>query len=239
MNNEIPKHRDALASELGELIRPELLQHHRHAPYIVLASETGIECCNDFYGMTSPTMATWFRGEIPNWGGVGPAMLIHDDAILEYCGGDAKTADGVMTAIVCHEMAHILQVPRLCHDAISDNWQPAGLKTILTEPDVATPVYETLTRAQHPQDFIRLALHVRHRLQIRGWHVPLSELVDWQRFAFVAGQWHVDALADDFEKCKGLPLSLVRFVPEPHGFAKLFDENLSTFEGFMSLVRSF
>lgn len=239
MNHELRKHRDELASELAELIQPELRHHHRGGVYIVLVSETGVECCTDFYGMTAPTMATWFRSEIQNWLGNGPAMLINDGEILKLCEGDFESASGVLTAIICHELTHCLQVPRLCHDAISADWKPQAFGRLLTEPDPVTPAQEARTRSQHPKEFIRLALHVRHRMQQSGWLVPLSYLLDWERFAYVAAQWHVDALAEDFERCKELPLSLVPKIPEPHGFAKLFDENLSTFEGFMSLVRSF
>ncbi len=238
MNLEIRKHRDALASEFAELIHPELRRFDRGGPFIILASETGLECCGDFYGMTSPKMASWLCDEIPTRQN-GPAMLMNDSQILTDCGGCFETAMGILTAVACHELTHCLQVPGLCDDATPVSWEPTAFRRFAGTPSPITKTEELRERPQHGPEFIRLTLHIRHRLQERGWRVPLGELLQWSRFAYVQPEWHCDALKEDFERCIELPLSLVPEIPEPLAFRELFDESLSTFEGFMGLVRSF
>jgi len=239
MNHELRKHCDALASEFSELIQPELRIHGRSGPYVVLVSEMGVPSHGDWFGLAASTMGLRLRSEIPNWRGNGPAVLVNDSAILESCGGCYGTACGITTAVACHEIAHVLQFPRLCADEMLGDWEPRAFKRVLAEPSPVTPAEEIRERPQHDRQFIRWALHVRRRMQRRGWRVPLNDLMQWDRFAYVAAEWHVESLRDDFEKYEALPLSVIPFAPEPPDFTRLFDANLESFSGFMSLFRSF
>lgn len=222
--------RDRIAAELATILAPELRQFRRCGPFIVLASETRLECCGDFYGMTSPRMAGWFHDEIG--GGNGPAMLVNDRQILADCSGCFETAAGVLSAVCVHETAHILQVPGLCDDRRAASWEPEAFKRLAESPAPVTPAEDLRERPQHGPEFIRLALHIRHRLLERGWSVPIAELLEWDRFSYVAPEWHVDALRDDFRRCQKMPLGEVLETVGPLEFHKLFDPDLSTFEGF-------
>ena len=228
---ELQDHRDRLERAFENLLKHDLQKHNRKPVKIVLASEQSITCCGDFWGMAAPGMGGWF-------GHPGrPCMLVNDAAILHDCGCDVEAATQVMTAVAVHELGHFLTEPRLCDDAISNAPSSESVKQFLTTPsqvDAAEHVRET---PQHGSDFIRVALHARHRMQAMGWAVPLQDLMDWSRFTHAPADWHLDALKTDFGEHVDKPLTTIWDTPEPTKFRRLFDESLRSLDGLMTFLK--
>ncbi|MCX7386566.1 MAG: hypothetical protein NTX48_07860 [Planctomycetales bacterium] len=224
------RHCDALQNALAELIRPELDQHKRGGPFIILASETGLKCDGYFYGLTSDKMAIWLRDEIRDWRN-GPAMLLNDAKILADCVGYVPAALAVITSLAVHELAHCLAVPKLCGDA-----EPVDARFKVLFPLMAADAKPTwqheidYDRVAHDREFIRLALHIRSRMIQRGWFVPLYDLLDWDHYANRGAQQYLATLAEDFLQCADKPLSEINQVKAPAEFLKLFNKDDSNVE---------
>ncbi len=217
------KHCDGLQAALAELIRPELDQHDRGGPHIVLGSETGLSCDGTFYGLTSPKMGLWLRDEIPNWQN-GPAMLLDDSLIFTDCGGDVESAELVCNAVAAHELSHCLLVPGLCRDAgLADERERALFPLAVSES--AADYGVDFERLHHGPEFIRLAMHVRWRMIQHDWLVPFCDIADWPRYGSHPGERYRMALKDEFRRLQDLPLSEITSIPARDEFAKLFDES--------------
>ena len=217
-------HCDKLQKALGELIRPELIQHKRAGPFIVLGSETGLQCCSSFYGLTSNKMAIWLRDEIPNWRN-GPAMLLNDSLILDDCNECEESAALVLNAVACHELAHCLAFPKLCSDQEqTDSREMDFVPAIIadTKPAAQYEVGDS-ERKSHGPGFIRILLHVRWRRIHSGWFVPFGDSLDWQRFCSYPGEWVRQALRDEFSRLECMPLSAIQHIPASDEFLKLFE----------------
>ena len=219
----VREHCDKLQTALAELIRPELEQHERGGPFIVLGSETGLQCCGEFYGLTSPKMAIWLQAEIPAWRN-GPCWLSNDLQILSDCGGDVESVCLTLTANAVHELSHCLMIPRLCGDSDSADERGRQLFPLITN-DMATnqPYLIAIDREQHGPEFIRTMLHVRWRLIQRGWFVPFHDLMDWGRYVGHSAEQARMALKDEFKRLECLPLSAIQSTPAPMEFVKLFE----------------
>ena len=221
--NPLRKHCNELSDALAELIRPELDQHKRGGPFIILGSETGLQCCCDFYGLTSTKMAIWLQAEIPHWRN-GPAMVVNDALILADCNGCQESAALVLNAVACHELAHCLAFPKLCSDQEpTDAREMDFVPAIISDTKPAAQYAVDSERKSHGPGFIRIMLHVRWRMIQSGWLVPFSDLLDWERFAKHPGELVRMSLKDEFKRLQDLPLSAVQHVPAPSEFVKLFE----------------
>lgn len=228
--NSIRKHCNELQTALAELIRPELEQHKRGGPFIVLGSETGLQCCGEFHGLTSRKMAFWLRDEIPNWQN-GPAWLVNDQQILSDCGGRFESAALVLNAVSCHELSHCLLVPKLCGDYEPADERGKELFPLIVCDTKPAAQYEIDNdQSLHGPEFIRMALHVRFRMIQRGGLVPFSDLMDWPRYCGHPGEWCRMSLADEFKRLECLPLSAISHIPPPDDFLKLFEDSAALAE---------
>ena len=224
-------HRDRLERAFEKLLKHDLKKHNRLPVKIVLGSEAGIECSGDFWGMTAPGMGGWFQ--CPG----RPCLLVNDAAILLECGSDVEAAMAVMNSVAIHELTHVLMTSRLCHDAVIAAPSAASVKRLLTTPSPVDDVEHVRETRQHGSDFIRVALHARHRLHAMGWRVPLAALLDWERFTSAHPEWYGDALKEDFKSHESRPLTMVVRTPPPKAFIELFDESLRTFAGLMTFLK--
>lgn len=216
----LPMLRDAVAADLATLIEPELQELDLAGPYVLLASEAGILIDHGAWGTHYSDLAQTFRDRIKGYTKNGPAWFVNDVAILKAA-GSVKAAVDYFVAICCHELAHALEVPGLCQDVTEDKWwHKPVVKSELAEP--RTKEHSERQKVTHQLSFVRLALHVRHRMQQLGWRIWLGDLLTWDRDTIAPQGAHLHALKPEFEALSNSTLSEVANVQPPKAFTELF-----------------
>jgi hypothetical protein len=179
--------RKRLEASFTVLLKPELQQAGARVVYLVLASETEVQCAGDFYGMTEPRLALAFRVEIDGrWRGNGPAALLDDSAMLKDCDDDVEIAGEIMSAIAVHEMAHMVTRAALFREEADRRGYRRALKTVIARPCQEDEIPSS-PKQSHDARFLRAAFHLAHRLEQLGSYVPMSRLLDWQACGLFGG----------------------------------------------------
>lgn len=216
--------RDCIANDIGEVIRPELQRYELGGPYILLASSSGIEVPDHLFGITHPETAVTYQDRISDFRGNGPAWVINDGAIHRFWGSVELSVEPFV-AVCAHELSHCLEVPGLCHDVQPKWWREPVLNAEIAEPRAADS--DIRQKRFHQPTFIRLALHVRYRMQRRGWRIWLEDLLNWERDTTETPGAHLDALRPELETLAHVPLSEITSTPAPEAFSALFESETS------------
>lgn len=209
--------RDELERDLAMRIHPEMVSSDAARLYIVFASETEVHFCGNWLGATAPMMGSWLRPSLAGrWDGDGPALMLND--LLVSCRNVA--------AIAAHEVAHILAVDGLFRssDPIPSATESPDQQSLRMLTSAATVLENPQEANQgHDQNFVRVLLHLRHWLILRGWNVPLNSMLDWKRFTGRRGSEFLEAIGDEPERFACLSLSKVLKIEPPAKFSALWN----------------
>ena len=75
----------------------------------------------------------------------------------------------------------------------------------------------------HGPEFVRLAMHVFHRMQaLVGHRLPLSRLHDWAGLDLSPGEAYRDSLGSELKRLERVPLTVIAKLPLPIGFQELW-----------------
>ena len=215
MNTQDILHR--LETDLTDIIGPELRRAGAMAMYCGTIDNTA----HRLYGVWSGSLCYTLRGQFDadRWSGPGPCIGLN----LEQIRRDSNDVEGALAAVAAHEIAHALDVfcdggELFAQSAPRAAEAPAiALQTFLIAPTNPTPQVEAEV---HGEQFRRLALHVAHRLSLRGWNTPLM----WLFESPTGRAWdHVTALSDELESMADFPLSDVIKTPAPAAFVEAWE----------------
>lgn len=222
---ELIELRARLESEFASILAPDLAANDADQVRIVLASETDLQMCGEFTGLTSSRMHRWLREFVPNWSGPGPTMLIADSVIRADCHDDPAEMDARLVGVTVHELGHICCVPGL--------YQPDGGLPLSVDTDVrqafraavASPAafHEQPVRADHGHEWLRACCHLVYRMRARGWcglHMP--QVISHEYYSYKPMGEYTRALGDEPARLVNMPLTVALALPTPRQFMKLW-----------------
>ena len=218
--------RTELEGHCRKLLKPEIAIGRFGGPYCVGINEAGLSAHGWFAGLWSPTMGDWFRLVISDrWNGQGPAFVLNEDHLIQMHGSfeDSRTLAATISA---HEMAHVIQFPglfgRMSSDTPSSFRDGSWFREEMSRPQAESIPTRTTTEAHGPE-FVRLALHVCHRMQaLLGQRLPLSRLHDWAGLDLSPGEAYWDSLGGELKRFGQIPLTVIAKLPLPIGFQELW-----------------
>jgi hypothetical protein len=190
-------------------------------------------------GFTSPSLDLYMRDIIgPAWRGRGPCMVVND---IDLCDGQPNALDieSAFCGIVLHELAHILMRPapfKARPDA-----EPAKImfESLVVGHAVATEQpadAEAKPFAGHEAAFIRVALHLRHRVDQAGMLVPLFYYCAGSYYGLSHPNRYIEALSDEPDRLVGLSIREVLVTPYPEAFWRLWTADVAHWHSDCSQV---
>ncbi len=195
-------------------------------PLSQVRSMLGGPCACD--GFTSPSLDLYLQNDIgPAWRGRGPCMVVND---LDLDCTDPEDIELAVTATVLHELAHILERPRLYHER--QNVEPARLlfESIVMASYVQDPLPATAlneSQLQHGDRFIRIALHLCHRAGRVGTIVGPALVCPNRQYGLSNANAYRDTLGTEPERMAGSTIHEVLKSPAPEAFARLWADDLA------------
>lgn len=134
---------------------------------------------------------------------------------------EGEFADLMLNSLVCHEAAHLVQVkdPR-----------PVDLQSI--SASVSRPWREWEPHAGpmafrgHESPFLRMAIHIRHRLASQGFATVPEWVVHHKAYKLAALKRYTKALSDEPERLSWVPLCEVLNRQAPESFRKLWADDV-------------
>ena len=219
MTHDFREIRDRIEKEFADMLGPDLKANAARAVYVVLMSETAILSADaDFSGLHEPAMAGWFRDTIsPRWKGLGPTFLLHDLHIAES--GD--TAHDLFVGTAIHELAHVINFPGLYSRDSESDAQPLPdgfVNVVVTSPGLDNQS----TRHGHGVAWLRLCIHLTHRMQARGWDIALPFVVDREHYGYSSTSCYRRALGDEPARLAEVPLTTITSIDPPKLFSDLW-----------------
>jgi hypothetical protein len=195
-------------------------------PLSQIRSMLGGPCACD--GFTSPSLDLYLRNDIgPAWRGRGPCMVVND---LDLDCEDPEDIELAVLATVLHELAHILERPRLFHER--QDVEPARLlfESIVMASYVQDPLPATAqneSRLQHGDRFLRTALHLCHRAERVGTVVAPALVCPNRQYALSNANAYRDALGNEPERMAGSTIPEMLRTTAPEAFARLWADDLA------------
>ncbi|WP_373651979.1 hypothetical protein [Schlesneria sp. DSM 10557] len=207
------RERQKLIDTLKPMIRHELRQSKCRRLYILGETEIGLRWHDSLCGITSQDLADTLRPQIgAQWRGIGPAFCLRDDPPA----ADEKYSDWYsrLLQVAGHELAHC--VGCFPHWCTSFNHIRQETKFQVFKEDTEVDPDELPEYADHPKwvhhdwQFIRLALHVSGRLiEATKLRLPLVQLMAWSYFGYGDPWAYLEAVSDEIQTMKHLPLSAI------------------------------
>ena len=150
---------------------------------------------------------------------------MNEDHLIQQHGSfeDSRT---LAAAIACHELAHVIGFPglfgRMPSDTPSSFRDGSWFRQEMSRPQAEAIPTKTSVEAHGPE-FVRLALHVCHRMQaLVGQRLPLSRLHDWSGLDLSPGEAYRDSLGGELKRFGQIPLTIINKLPMPSGFQELW-----------------
>lgn len=191
----------------------------------------GLSVCG---GYTASRLDLHLRDYIPDHRGRGPCMVINDGHLRATYPEDF---DYYFTATVLHELAHLLMQPWLYDERATAT--PEALRRearrvadmVATEtPEDGHPPFEG-----HGAQFIRVALHLRHRAEMCGTWLAPNDLCAGHRYSLSHARRYQVALADEPERLATMSIAKIITTKPPPEFAQLWADDVHAH--FQSLSR--
>jgi hypothetical protein len=207
----IPELFALLESEFERQLSPELRAAGVQRCYLVASADCGIPLHATCGGATASGACWLYQPYLSRFDGFGPAAILAT--------GDDSDDHPSLVARAVHEYAHVI-IERL----YLPTPQPAKIqahRTLHMEDLASVDTRSAPMRlALHNSRFVRIALHLGHRLVRAGWNVPMTHLFDDD---LRGGGWpffHALNDAGEFEALDVLPLSRISDTPPPDAFLK-------------------
>lgn len=189
-----------------------------------ISSEFGAaEGCDAF---TTPALDLYLRDFIgPRWRGRGPCMVINDTVLL----GDihADELERVTLGIVLHELAHILERPKLYRDRPDADSDRTKFESLVVADAIKRPAPRASVPAYfgHGASFIRTVLHLRHRATKHHAHVVPSQLCAGRHYGLSNAERYVDALGDEPDRLANDTFRSILNATPPPEFSRLWADD--------------
>lgn len=188
--------------------------------------------CN---GYTSRSLDLYLQGAIgASWRGRGPCMVINDLRLAEDCHVD--DFEYLALAIALHELAHILERPRLVTERVGVT--PAQIQfeaLVIAEAVVKDPPPEQPAYQGHESSFIRLALHLCHRAAERGVQIAPPIVCGGWPYGLSPAFRYVEALGDEAARLADLSFRDILAISPPQDFAQLWVDDVFAYDRRYSL----
>jgi hypothetical protein len=195
------------------------------SPYVVFESANPPRECllAESLGVTGPlldvTLMPWLqsRGE---WNGRAPAIFVADDRVATVAAEAKASAEQIVAAVVIHEAAHIVDrgidlsppTPERCELAA----EVAAYST-RTADDPARPPMDG-----HGWRFVRLAVHLHHRAEATGWHLPINYLFSGRSYEIADPSLFQYALQQEPKNLADVPILEINTFRPPAQFVALW-----------------
>lgn len=190
------------------------------------------------YAYTSPSLDLYLAEHIPDYRGRGPCMVVNDLAIAQDY--DAEDFDFIVPGFVVHELAHILDRPALFADRTGVD--PALIRfesLVVAKADDLPPRTDVPEYFGHGPTFIRVALHLRHRVELAGVRLSPAQLCAGRRYGLSHALQYHDALGDEPERMVDTQIRNILATPPPRAFSSLWcDDFISYHQCFPQTLRS-
>ncbi|HAN97031.1 MAG TPA: hypothetical protein DCQ98_06165 [Planctomycetaceae bacterium] len=181
------------------------------------------------YAFTHPRADLIYREHIPMWRGRGPCAVINDLGIAE----DFEVDDHayVITALVLHELAHMLDRPALFDQQGCDD--PNRLKfdaMVLAETSQRAALGGVPAYWGHGPSFLRIAIHLAYRACRAGFAVRPAGVVATSRLGLSPMAGYEETLGDEPRRLRHSSLRQLAVTPPPHAFTRQWRTDLRRFQ---------
>jgi len=158
-------------------------------------------------------------------------LSVHDGVAALACGRfivlattlNGRDADFEMTALVCHELAHLVSRPGPQENKINIE----ALKPVVAKPWRSWPAHRgQLLWAGHDYLFIRTLVHIAYRLSSQGFLVDREAAFSHKEYGLSSILNYTAALADEPSRLDWIPLAEVLETPPPESFQKLWTHDV-------------
>jgi len=189
-------------------------------------------------GYTASRLDLHLRDHIPGYRGRGACMVINDDLIRATRA--REDFDYYFCAALLHELTHVLMRPWMYRelatappDAIRREAREVARMVATETPEDGHPPFHG-----HGAQFIRIALHLRHRAATWGaWFAP-NDLCAGRPYGLSHARHYQVALGDEPARMARMPIAEIVATEAPSEFAELWANDvhahfrsLSRFEG--------
>jgi hypothetical protein len=181
------------------------------------------------YGFTSPCLDLYLKDVIGSaWHGRGGCMVINDTQFDSEM--DVDDIEQAFVALVLHELAHILQRPAIYRDREGENDGRLKFEAIAVGYDVSQelpPEAEDLSLAFHVIDFIRIVLHLCHRVKMLGVAMSPWQICNTRLYGLSHPNGYRDALGDEPRHLANASFKEIRVIPYPEEFSRLWANDVA------------
>jgi len=202
-------------------------------PQTLLPDELGgLSVCG---GYTASRLDLHLRDHIPGYRGRGPCMVINDNLIR--AARAREDFDYYFCAAVLHELTHVLMRPWIYREPVTASPDAIRREARQVARMVATETPEDgrLPFHGHGTQFIRIALHLRHRAATWGaWFAP-NDLCAGRRYGLSDARRYQVALGDEPARMAKMTIAQIVATEAPPEFAQLWADDVRAH--FRSLSR--
>ena len=220
---------------LAEWLCRTVAQHDldSHPLYVLpqssLSGSLGQSCCP--FGYTTLDLDLLLKAQIGNaWQGRGACIVVNDAAVYGEALPDSLTAD--FCGIALHELAHVLQRPRL----FTDRPEPteaevqAQIRQLAAHVSDESPEEPSVPWARHDLPFIRAFLHLAHRAEQAGYPVCTAAFCAGPLYGLSSALTYRRALGDEPDRTADQPIREILRQPFPQECLPLFISDVGRWE---------
>lgn len=182
------------------------------------------------FGYTAPRADLYLRHRIEDWRGRGPVIAINFGAVRDYCWQWGLPLWDEFFSVAVHELGHILSRGELAGPAdggiASLDAEIALFEALTTRPSRPARSCSLPLWAGHDEAFIRVCLHLRHRLSAIGERIPAIKLCGGDQYGLFRPERYAVALGDEPERLRCVPFAELRCIPGPADFQSLWGRDL-------------
>jgi len=178
-------------------------------------------------GFTSPSLDLYLREVIgPAWRGRGPCMVIGDTKFSARM--EADEMELAFFSIALHELAHIIERPRLYHERQGVDPMRLLFEALCVGRAVAeelSPHAAAAATEVHGLRFIRAMLHLRHRAALAGALIPLYGYCADRQYGLSHPNRYREALGDEPARLANRRIREILDAELPEAFSRLWAED--------------
>jgi hypothetical protein len=179
-------------------------------------------------GYTAPSLDLYAKDAIgSDWQGRGPCLVVNDITLAAEC--DPEDIETYFTAVVLHELAHILERPRPYRPRPAAVPERIKFEALVMANMVAgspTPQEAQGAFRAHGNSFIRVALHLHRRAARRGTYIAPSLLCAGRPYGLSHARAYLEALGDEPRRLAKCAFREILSLPAPAAFAALWQSDL-------------